>query len=313
MQSESLKSLKGRYVFKQNGVVIAESKNIITTRGQKEILKYLARQQEGYADNIVLGIGTSTPAANDEYLDFTTFAVPVEGYFYDDTNNEIVYQAIVPSGVISKIYEAGLATNYPIFLTSNTDTISTSSDLLCSFDTTEDWFLYSGVEFHTDNSLSILRSGQTGLRFTLTNDVKNSPLSFPNIFQTYDETDVLKIALNIDNNLPTQIDIKFYDNANGGNSYEWILPNLSLGYNIKEVTIGSLTPPGSPLSLSDVDTIEVSVTSTASTVITFDALRIDHVSDRFGYALISRSVLDSPSTLSLEAPIDIEYRLEFDF
>lgn len=313
MQSESPKYLKGRYVFKQNGKVIAESKNIITTKGQKEILQYLARQQDSYGDTIVLGIGTSTPSDSDEYLDFTNFAVPVQGYFYDDTNNEIVYQAIVPSGVIAKIYEAGLATNYPFLLTSNTDTVSNSSDLICNFDENEDWNLTSGIEFYTDSSLSILRSQNNSLRYTLTNTTKTSTLLYPNIFKLYDDSDILKIALNIATNLPTGITIKFYDSANSSNYYEWTLSSLSLGYNIKEIEIGSLTQPVSALSLSDINTIEISVASTADTVIDFDAIRVDHISDSFGYVLISRSVLTTPSTLSLEAPIDIEYRLEFDF
>lgn len=313
MQSELKKSPKGRYIFKQNGQVIAESKNIITTLGQKEILKYLARQQPSYGDTIVLGIGATTPIVADKYLDFTTFAVPVRGYFYDDTSGEIVYQAIVPAGVITKIYEAGLATNYPTVLTTSTDTISNASDLIANFDVNEEWALTSGVAFYTDSSLTTLRSGNTSLRYTLTNTTKTSTLLLPDIFELYDDSDVLKIALNIASNLPTGITIKFYDNANSSNFYQWTLSGLSLGYNIKEVEIGSLTQPVSALSLSDINTIEISVASTAATVIDFDAMRVDHVSDSFGYALISRSVLSTPSTISLEAPIDIEYRLEFDF
>lgn len=313
MQSELKKYPKGRYIFKQNNKIIAESKNIITTLGQNEILKYLARQQPSYGDTIVLGIGATTPVVSDEYLDFTTFAVPVSGYFYDDTNEEIVYQAIVPAGVITKIYEAGLATGYPVVLTTSTDTISNASDLIANFDVNEDWSLTSGIEFHTDSALSILRSGNNSLKYTLTNTTKTSTLSYPDVFKLYDNSDVLKIALHIATNLPTSIAIKFYDSVNNSNYYQWTLSSLALGYNIKEIEIGSLTQPSSALSLSDINTIEISVTSTAATVINFDAIRVDHISDSFGYALISRSVLTTPSTISLEAPIDIEYRLEFNF
>jgi len=313
MQLELENFLKGRYIFKQFGKVVAESKNIITDLGEKEILKYLARQQQTYGDNIVLGIGTTSPSKSDEYLEFTTFSVPVQGYFYDDTNNEIVYQAIVPSGVISKIYEAGLATNYPVNLSFNTDTISNNSDLVSDFDTTSNWSITSGVEFYTDPNFSILRAGNDGLQFTVNNNTKVSSLSVDGLFQSYDESDILKIAFNVATNVPANIIVKFYNSSDNTKFYEWELSNISLGYNIKSIDIGSLTPPISTVSLDDIDTIEISVSHTASTVVTFDALRIDHLSDRFGYALISRSVLTTPSELSLEAPIDIEYRLEFDF
>ena len=72
------KSLKGEYIFYKDGLEVARSKNIVTNNGKEQVINYLSRQSSEYGSRIILGCGTSTPVATDEFVGFEMFPTPVQ-------------------------------------------------------------------------------------------------------------------------------------------------------------------------------------------------------------------------------------------
>lgn len=311
------KSLNGEYIFYKNGIEVARSKNIVTTSGKEAILKYLSRESYEYASRIVLGCGSTTATASDEFLSLEMFATAInfKTLDYTQTPTELVFRTTLPSTFNGVIYESGITTNGGVTL-SNLNSVNDNPELAATFDPDyEDWTTDANIVFHTNDleGTPRLRVGKYGLQITAASStVRQSTLSSIVPILPYISSDKIKVAMHISGSLPSSVIVRLSND--GLNYYTLSIPsaNLSLGYNILTYNIAQLIATGSP-EISQTQSISVIVNAAASqTVVTMDAIKFDNYSDLEKPILVSRSVLSSPLVVEGGYPFDIEYRLAFD-
>jgi len=316
MKLNSTKSLKGEYIFYKDGVEICRSQNIITDQGKEEIIKYLSRQTSDYAAKIVFGVGTSTPSASDEFLQFETFPVGVlfKTVDFTQTPTQLVFRSTIPYLFKGVIREAGLSTIGGVLLGEVND-INDNVSLVATFDPDyETWSTPSGVEYVLNDleGTPLLRIGDSGLQISVsTGTVTSEYDNVTSYFAPYSDTDFMKVAFNVATSVPTSISIKFEDNQ--ANYYTATIPaaDMSLGYNIKSINFSDLVGTGNPVIQNTVK-ILVSVTSSSASVVTMDGIRFDEYSDLDKSILVSRSLLSTPLVVEGGFPFDVEYRVGFD-
>lgn len=315
MKSNSTKSLSGEYIFYQNGVEVYRSKNLITNKGKELILKYLSRETAEYATKIVLGVGTTTATATDEFLDFEIFPVPItfKSVDYTQTPTQLVFRSTLPFVFKGVIREAGLATVGGVILGDVSD-INDNNEIVCTFDQDfETWTTPSGVQYVLNDleGTPLLRIGDAGLQISANNNTVTS--EFENITSfvgAYSDADIMKVAFNVSSSVPTSIAIKFEEDASNYYIATINAADISLGYNVVEIPFSSFVATGSPRIDATVN-ISVSVTSSSSSVVTMDGIRFDQYSDLDRSTLVSRSVLATPLVVEGGFPFDVEYRVGF--
>ena len=101
--------LKGTYVFKQGGVEVGRSENIITTNGKTAILQYLSGALSEWAASIAVGTINTTPTVNDLTLAYEVArsAVTLKS-FQVGSPNLIVVKGTLAASVAANIYEVGV-------------------------------------------------------------------------------------------------------------------------------------------------------------------------------------------------------------
>lgn len=290
--------MRGKYTFKQDGRVVAESENLITTAGKRVIIDYIAGYTQRIAGAILLGIGNTAASLSDKSLNFEVSRVPVDLASADYSNNAVVFKGQVPAEQFFTVYETGIQT---LYVTGQ----EFGSMMLLDFDSSsDDW---SEGTFVTTNS----RAGEA-LQLTSTASTSKTA-NLPGLFYDlsgYSDVDQFVLAYRANNAFVASAQVRF--KTDSSNYYTWTIGSPASGaYTIAAVNKSSLTATGSP-SWAEITSIDLVVTSTSGGTgsINFDALRIedrDSVNDE--NVLVSRSVLGSPVTKVANIPLDVEYTI----
>lgn len=166
--------MRGKYTFKQDGRVVAESENLITTAGKRVIIDYIAGYTQRIAGAILLGIGNTAASLSDKSLNFEVSRVPVDLASADYSNNAVVFKGQVPAEQSFTVYETGIQT---LYVTGQ----EFGSMMLLDFDSSsDDW---SEGTFVTTNS-------RTGEALQLTSTASTSKTAnLPGLF--YDLVDTV--------------------------------------------------------------------------------------------------------------------------
>jgi hypothetical protein len=317
MTLNSLNSLKGEYIFYKDGIEVARSKNIVTNNGKEQIINYLSRQNSEYGSRIVLGCGSSTPLATDEFVQFEVFPTPVQfkTVDYTQTPTQIVFRTTLPSTFKGVVYESGLSTIGGVNMSVLND-INDNPEIFASFDPDyESWELSTGVSIHANDleGTPRLRVGDSGLEFIVpASSTKQSTWYNATPLGYLISSDKIKIAFHVSGSVPNSVGVKMA--VDSLNYFQYTIPSASiaLGYNIVTINVAQLSRVGDP-NIENTQELTVTVSSGASaSTVTMDAMRFDQYSSVDKAILVSRSILTTPLVVEGGVPFDIEYRLGFD-
>jgi hypothetical protein len=270
---------------------------MITNAGRKAIIDYMAGYNPSLAGAILLGIGNTAPSLTDGSLQFEVFRVPVDTISADYANNAVVFKGQVPADQEFVVYEAGIQTLYQ----SGVDFGSLS---LLNFNNYELW---SVGTFDSTNS----RLGQA-LRVTAAAST-TATASLSGIFYDlsgYSAADQFTFVYRANNPFVSNLILRLKTDATNYYSASFGSPASGV-YTLSTFNKGAMTATGSP-NWSNITQVDILVTATAGGTagIDLDGLRIeDRDSVREGNVLVSRSVLGTPITKTLNIPLDVEYAI----
>jgi hypothetical protein len=305
--------IKGRYLIKQNGVVIAESSNAITSEGLHLIRSYLANPTSNWAGAISVGAMNSTDASTtNTALDFELARFPV--LLRSVESDEIVIKGVLNSDFSGKIFELGI---YPEV--SNTLSDGFDDALLLNFD--ELWLDSSDdLEINSSSISQDSRAGQNNLKIS-------SPAAeiYTNLglnLSGYTNFDIVSIMYNVTTTgLDRSFVVTFIDNQlpTPGTKYaEFTLDCSSTGYKKINKFVGDFVETGN--FNSEVIKIEITIPSYSDAAeVELDALRINDADETNpDFALVSRSIIGVENGSSYSdyvykpggVEVDIEYRVK---
>jgi hypothetical protein len=297
--------MKGTYRILQNGLVIAEAENVVTTEGAKLIRRFLAGQSASLGDALAVGVsGSPSALASDVRLNFEIARVPVALKNADFTTGAIIFKGTLPQSDIYSIYELGLWSQY-----SNALAAGFEARTLTVFNTVvEPW---TNVTVDAVNTRTSANSAKITVGSSSTVQIRNVGVSLD--LSGYSGNDTFSLAFyKPDNNVST-LKIVFLNSVTGGSlsSAAVAISGLPVGYNIITVAKGSFTSSGT-ISWSDIDTMGIDATASGTgSYVSVDALRIEDTDTvNKDYALVSHTT--SGSVLAAKtavAPMDIEYSI----
>lgn len=287
----------GTYRFYQNGMLVGEAHNVLTTLGRQAIYRHLAQVEAGYARSIGVGIGDSTALATDVALEFEVNRTEIIQSAPDFINDKVVFKARLPQELEAEIREASIWSGFDS--AAGTPTFGT----LISFTEDEDW---DNGTFETDNT----RYGGESLRLTATTGLTSEATALD---VSYDFSGMLqnqefKLAVFVaDVNCD---EVTFHLGTDVSNYYEFSYPTPTSGYQFATFAKKDAVAVGSP-DWSSITVIRVGILAGAGTTnVDFDAFRSDlSVSEEDIDIIVSRAVLPQPIIKTDNAPMDIEYTL----
>lgn len=306
---------KGTYVFKQNGIEIGRSNNLITSNGRKMILEYLSGSRTEWASDMAIGamptnVAGGSPQVTDTQLNFETSRQPVTlKSFISATNTDpdlIVVRSMMPADLVANIYEVGL---YAI-KNSNFSTSTRNNIILTDFSNLTQWYTSAGsVSTH-----SFIPQGSGSPRIGSNSIVLNSGTTYRNDnlnidFTNYTNQDSLQLLVSesVSGNVTVilkdisgnQQEINF---ATSNNSSYAVISNL-----FDQTTSGSNYTSISNFSV--ITGIEIITDSSASLIV--DAIKVSSANEiSTEESLVSKSVLTNPIAKLPNVPLDVEYYIE---
>lgn len=304
--------MKGRYLIFEDGQLVHESNNAITSDGMHIIRTYLAGGIPEWGGAIAIGAANiSAPSTSSSSLDFEFSRSPVTLKSVD--SSEIILKSTISQSVSGKIFEIGV---YP----SVTNLASAGFDdrLVLNFD--ETWYDSVDVDTEITNYSSSSRIGSRSI-------ILDSAAFYGKAFSSFDLSgysaiDTLSLLYNVvsvgddivltmtfeDDQLPTA----------GSREYSLTLDCSTTGYKIYTVAVGSGTDSGNFNEVVSSPVLEVSSSATTAEV-NLDAVKINDADENNPlFALVSRSLIGSQGgntvddyyTKNAGVEIDIEYRLD---
>jgi hypothetical protein len=295
--------MRGTYRFYQNGELIAEQPNLITTEGERLILRYLAGQSPSLGAAIGAGVSSVAATVNDTSLGFEVERVSVNLRNADYTNGAVIFKGTMEQDVVLNIYEMGLWSSAANNLSGEFD-----SRIITTFDLElETW---SNVTADTTAN----RTSADAVKVSAAISSTTSPrLDVEMDLSGYSANDTFLLAMSKPNNNISTIKLIFEDVVGGGNaSLTKTVSSLPTGYNIVQFRKGDFTITGT-FSWETVTRMGFDVTAggTAGYVI-LDGLRVEDLdTPNQDFVLVSHAILGSPIQKTNVAPMDVEYALEF--
>lgn len=295
--------MRGFYRFYQNGNLIGEHENLLTTEGKRLILRYLAGQSPSLGGAIGLGVSSIAATVNDVIMGFEIERVPVSLKNADYTNNVVLFKGTIEQDAEFKIYEAGLWSTAANNLSGEFD-----SRLITTFDLDlEDW-----TNVTADTTAN--RTGPDAVRVDAAiSSTTQARLDVDMELSGYSANDTFYLAFSKANNNINTIKLIFEDVVSGGSlSLTKTVSSLPTGYNILAFRKGDFVASGT-ISWDSITRMGFDVTAggTAGYVI-LDGLRIEDLdTPNQDFVLVSHTVLSSPLVKTSTAPMDVEYALDF--
>lgn len=295
--------MNGIYRFYQNGELLGEHKNLLTTEGTKLILRYLAGQSPSLGGAIAVGVAATAATVADDRLGFEVTRVAVDLRSADYNNDLVIFKGTIPQEDVFTIYESGLWSTAANNLSGTFDSL-----LLSTFELdVESW---TNVTVDTTQQ----RTSEDAVRVDATASSTTSPrLDVDMDLSGYSANDVFRLAFYKANNNIASIKLIFGDSTTGGYFSKSItVSSAPTGYNVIEYRKGDFTTTGT-VSWGDITVLGFDVTAggTGGYVI-LDGLRAEDTdTPNQDFVLVSHSVLGSPIAKTSIAPMDVEYALEF--
>jgi hypothetical protein len=295
--------MRGTYRFYQNGELIAEQPNLITTEGTRLILRYLAGQSPSLGAAIGAGVSATAATVNDTLLGFEVERVAVNLRNADYTNGVVIFKGTIDQDVVLNIYEMGLWSAAANNLSGEFD-----SRLVTTFDLElEEW-----TNVTADTTAN--RTSADAVKVSAAISSTTSPrLDVEMELSGYSANDTFLLAFSKPNNNISTIKLIFEDVVGGGNaSLTKTVSSLPSGYNILPFRKGDFTITGT-FGWDTVTRMGFDVTAggTAGYVI-LDGLRVEDLdTPNQDFVLVSHAILGSPISKTNTAPMDVEYALDF--
>lgn len=293
--------MKGIYRFYQNGELVGESENLLTTEGKRLILRYLAGQAPDLGGAIGLGVGAVAANVADTRLTFEVDRAIVTLKNADYNTNVVIFKTTIPQEKVYKIYESCL------WSTATNSLTDYSSRMLSTFDLdVETW---SSMTVDSTIARTSLDSGRVDAGSNATTSTR---LQVDMDLSGYSGNDVFLLAFNKVNANITDLALAFENSTGGSFKSNISIAGLSTGYNVLAFPKSGFTATGT-IDWAAITQFGVDVKAgpTAGYVI-LDGLRIEDTDTiNQDFILVSRSVLGTPLTKTDIAPMDIEYALEF--
>jgi hypothetical protein len=289
--------MQGTYRFYQDGQLVAQQKNLITTEGEKAILRYMAGHSGAIARSLAVGTGQAAPTVGDTKLAFEVARAGISVVSPDYVAQSLVFKATLPQNSEFAIWEIGALT------VAETEVMG---KMLLTFDSeTEVW---SSGAFQADTS----RIGADALRINAAASATTTSVLSDLFMDTSDYLDSDRLSLAYipqDANLNA---LKIRLKTDDTNYFEHAMSALTAGYKIETWAKSDMTITGTPVwdSITAVDLV-VTAKAGGATNVDFDGLRIDHLLiPNNDYALVSRTVLGAPVIKTSTSQMDIEYTLD---
>ena len=301
----------GTYRIFQDGELVAESKNLLTTAGKRVLASYIAGVSPSWAGAIAAGVITTAAAVGDKHLGFEfarceTKARSVNFGGGTAGAHRIILKGTLPQDVSGIINELGIYSQYNV-----TETI-----LISPADSGEGWTYHNGTSFvptidapDTANN----KIGPDGIVMTSAGVAKRYRLQNLQLdLSSFSSVDSFLFATKVISGTLTGMQIKF--NTDDSNFYSYTFPTMSAfatgTYAAVTFSKSLWTATGTP-NWNNITSVEFIVTSTTTVSLLIDGVRVqdeDFVDP--DYALVSHSILGSPITKLAGSLMEIEYYLD---
>ena len=315
-------TIKGTYIFYQNGKEIFRSKNVITKFGARYLTNLIAGNVSTFTLDMAFGIDSTAATSSNTRLGFEFYRTPILFGSTDIqttsgvTSYSVVYKTTLQQDIIAKINEIGI---YP---STRISVNNYDSKFISDFNDALSWTDSSGINPSLDTTN--YRIGGNLLNFTTTSGTSSeykadiSPLDISG----YSNNDDINIAFYKNDSNLSSLKIRLYSDSS--KYYEKTLTSTEYGagsgYKIPaSFTLGNLfsSPTNSATApdKTNINQIGIIVAATGgTTTVGMDGLRIND-QDTFdpAFGLISRSVVSPQLDKIGGRPVDVEYRLDLDF
>lgn len=161
--------MKGTFSFYEDGKLVAQKDNLITTAGKPAVLRYLAKMSNDYAGAIGLGIDSTAATVGDTALGLEVARIPVAVRSVDYTNQDIIFKGTLDVNFQGNIYEAGLLSIFDNQLSG-----SYQSKVITTFDASENWTNVASGTVTTTDDITGNRVGVRGIKDELRTNTTGS-------------------------------------------------------------------------------------------------------------------------------------------
>lgn len=286
-------TVTGKYRIYEDGVLVSEQENLLTTYGKREILKMIA----GRASQISrIGVGVMGTAANVADLTLTmpladadvNFITPI----FNGATSKIVYKCRLPENVSGKIYE--LATyNSP----------EINEPVLTNFSTVDS----PGVTIAgpLGGGSADIRMSSAGIN--LSSGALTASITKPMSAGSLLSTDKIALAMSTAT-ASVAMSVKFTDID--GKTATATFTTAAGGYQVVSRLASAFTiaPSGATFDWSNISNVLVTHPGGGSTV-TLDGLAV--LSEQQSGSILSHAIYSTPVEKRLSVRYDIEYELTF--
>ena len=266
--------IKGKYRVYENGSLIGEYNNIITTQGFNIIRNYLAGNTDAWAGAISLGaLNLSSPSLSDISMEFelARYNIDASGV----RGNNILLSAEVDSNFSGQIYEVGI---YPTLR--NEMSGGFDDRVIVTFN--ENWVDSAGVslpsnKFEGAEENPLARSGVRSMIFDGYSDLDSISILYKTAVLGANKTIRLTFY---DNQLPTA----------GTKYYDFQFDGTTTGYKKISQLLGYFTETNN--FNGDVSRVELSSLSGDYATIHIDSIKFDDSDEtNADFALVSRALI----------------------
>jgi len=307
----------GTYRVYDDGVLVAEGKNLITSAGKRIIAGYLAGARPSWGEALAVGVLETAATISDKYLQFeaaragvtsrsVTYGGGVSGA------HRITLKAELDTDMSGDFYELG------VYSLSTPDVTGVpDSTTISEATSTENWTYWDGsawvVTPEIPNTAESRVAGD-GVVLASTSGMKKYRYDGLRLnLSSYSSADSFVFATTLLNGLISSLVIRFNTDDSNYFSYTVASPSTfaTATYQAIYVSKGSWTATGSP-SWDNITSIEFQITPTGTVRLLLDGIRAqdeDYVDSDF--ALVSRSVLSAPITKQAGSLMEIEYYCDF--
>lgn len=298
--------ISGEYKISQGGEVIDVVKNVITTNGKKQLLQYIGKLREGWADTMLFGTGTTAAVIGDSWMGQTIYECPVYISKVDTTAGTITLKAQIDTDAQFRFREIGMKPanifiGYP-------DAVG---EKISSCSSDDSWSFTGSSKFISRNDTTSFAGSTYGALIKESSEaiyVANSPVTLTKNLDLGKYPTSSKIIIGAANSVVSSAgSIRFYVGGSTSKyfSYDFTFP-ATTGYNIIKLTQSAFTPVGSAVTSDWSDITSIYYNSGNTQIL--DTIRIDREDTSIlSDTLFSRAVLGSEVTKSAGLPLDIEY------